>query len=235
MNILAIFKKELKAYFISPVAYVVYALFLLLSGYFFSVLLLVSKEASLRAAQYNFVITLLFFIPLITMRLFAEERKMGTLEVLMTKPVRDFEVVLGKFFAALGFYCVMLATTSIYVIILYKFGKPDAGPLWTGYLGLFLVGACFVAIGLFASTLTENQIIAAVVSFAMVLGFWLMNWLAGILNFSAESLISYLALSTHFDDFVKGIIDFRAVIYYVTFISFWLFVTVKSIEVRKWK
>ncbi|MBU1119121.1 ABC transporter permease [Patescibacteria group bacterium] len=235
MNIFAIMKRELKAYFYSPIAYVVFALFLLLAGYFFSMILLLSKEASMRAAMYNFVITLLFFAPLITMRLFAEERKTGTLEVLMTRPVRDIEVVLGKFFAALSLYALMLASTLVYVGVLVKYGNPDMGPIWSGYLGLFLLGACFIALGIFASTLTESQIIAAVVGFAFMLLFWVIGWLSGTLGFSTESIFTYISLSSHFDDFVRGIIDFRAVIYYLSFVVFFLFVTVKSIEVRKWK
>lgn len=234
-NILAITKRELKAYFYSPIAYVVYALFLMLSGYFFSLILFNSREASLRALSYNFIITLLFFAPLLTMKLFAEERKMGTLEMLMTKPVRDAEVVLGKFFAAFGFYALMLSTTLVYVGILARYGSPDMGPIWTGYLGLLLVGAAFIALGVFASTLTENQIIAAVITFSFILLFWILGWLSGNLGFGTESIFTELALSTHFDDFVKGVIDWRSFVYYLSFIFFWLFATVKSIEVRKWK
>lgn len=159
-NILIIAKKEIKSYFSSAVAYVVFAMFLILSGYFFSVILLVTKNASLEGALYNTTITLLFLIPLITMKLFAEERKLGTLEILMTKPVRDFEVVLGKFLGSLFFLLIMFSSTLVYVFILFKYGNPDVGPIWAGYLGLFLLGACFLAVGIFASTLTENQIIA---------------------------------------------------------------------------
>lgn len=236
-NILIIAKKEIKSYFSSAVAYVVFAMFLILSGYFFSVILLVTKNASLEGALYNTTITLLFLIPLITMKLFAEERKLGTLEILMTKPVRDFEVVLGKFLGSLFFLLIMFSSTLVYVFILFKYGNPDVGPIWAGYLGLFLLGACFLAVGIFASTLTENQIIAAVLSFAFILLLWIVNWISGNLELSEKinEFLNYLSLSGHFDDFVKGIVDLKNTIFYLSFIAFWLFVTTKSVGVRKWK
>lgn len=236
-NIFIIAKKELKSYFNSAVAYVVFAMFLILSGYFFSVILLVTKNASLEGALYNTTITLLFLVPLITMKLFAEERKLGTLEILMTKPVRDFEVVLGKFLASFIFLAIMFASTGVYVFILFKYGNPDTGPIWSGYLGLLLLGACFAALGIFASTLSENQIIAAVLSFALILLLWIVNWISGNLELSEKinEFLNYLSLAGHFDDFVKGIIDLKNVVFYVSFIAFWLFVTTKSIGVRKWR
>ncbi len=236
-NIFIIAKKELKSYFASAVAYVVFAMFLILSGYFFSVILLVSKQASLEGALYNTTITLLFLIPLITMKLFAEERKLGTLEILMTKPVRDFEVVLGKFIGSLTFLVIMFSSTLVYVLILFKYGNPDMGPILSGYLGLILLGACFASIGIFASTLSENQIIAAVLSFALMLLLWIINWISGNLELSDKlnELLNYLSLAGHFDDFVKGIIDIKNIVFYLSFIGFWLFVTTKSIGVRKWR
>ncbi|MEW6407436.1 MAG: ABC transporter permease [Patescibacteria group bacterium] len=234
-NILTIIKKELYSYFFSPVAYVVFTMYLVLAGYFFTVILLFTKEASLSGAFYNIVITLLFIIPLITMRLFAEERKLGTLEILLTKPVKDFEVVFGKFFAAVIFFIAMLATSLVYVAILFKYGNPDIGPLVSGYLAVLFVGMAFIALGLFASTLSENQIIAAVISFALILLMWILNWVSGQLGTSQEGLLSYFSLSYHFDDFIRGVIDLKGLIYYLSFIVFWLFIALKSIEVRKWK
>lgn len=236
-NILIIAKRELRSYFTSAIAYVVFAMFLILAGYFFSMILLITKQASLQGVAYNITITLLFFTPLITMKLFAEERKLGTLEILMTKPVKDFEVVLGKFLAALGFLALMFLTTGVYVFILIKYGNPDMGPIWSSYLGLLLIGGSFLSLGIFASTLSENQIIAAVVSFGLVLLMWLMNWISGQLELGTgiEETLSYLSLSAHFDDFLKGVVDLKNIVFYLSFIVFWLFVTVKSIEVRKWK
>jgi ABC-2 type transport system permease protein len=210
-------------------------MYLVLAGYFFTVILLFTKEASLTGAFYNIVITLLFIIPLITMRLFAEERKLGTLEILLTRPVKDFEIVLGKFLAATAFFIAMLTTSLAYVAILFKYGKPDIGPLITGYLAVLLVGMAFIALGIFASTLTENQIIAAVISFALILLMWVLNWASGQLGTEQGGLLSYLSLSYHFDDFIRGIIDLKAIVFYLSFIIFWLFAAFKSIEVRKWR
>lgn len=234
-NIWTIIKKELRSYFASPVAYVVFTMYLVLAGYFFTVILLYTKEASIGGALYNIVVTLLFIMPLITMRLFAEERKLGTLEVLLTKPVNDIELVLGKFCAAALLFLAMLATSAVYVIILFKYGNPEIGPIISGYLAIFLVGLCFIALGTFASTLSENQIVAAIIAFALVLGTWILNWVSGQLGTSQEGLLSYLSLSQHMDDFIKGLIDLKSLVYYLSFIVFWLFLTYKSIGVRKWK
>jgi len=235
INIWTIIKKELRSYFTSAIAYVVFAMFLILAGYFFTVILLISKQASLLGVAYNIVVTLIFLIPLITMRLFAEERKLGTLEILMTKPVRDFEVVLGKFLASFILFLLMIAATLVYVFILFKYGNPDIGPIISTYLGLILIGAAFLSLGIFASTLTENQIVAAVISFALILVLWILNWISGHLGTSTEGLTSYLSLAYHFDDFLKGVIDLKAVVYYLSFVVFWLFVTTRSIEIRKWR
>lgn len=234
-NIFTIAVKELRSYFSSPIAYVVFVMFLVLSGYFFSVILLVSKEASLRGVAYNTIITLLFLVPLITMKLFAEEKKLGTMEILMTKPVKDFEVVLGKFLAATSLFLTMLASTIVYIFILVKFGNPDIGPMWSLYLGVILCGMSFIALGLFASTLTENQIISAVIGFAAILLLWILSWLGGYTGEFTEKLLSYISLANHFDDFVKGVIDLKDVVFYLSFIIFWLFVSIRSIEARKWK
>lgn len=234
-NILTVAKKELRSYFFSPVAYVVFAMFLVLAGYFFTVILLYTQEASLKGVAYNIVITLVFLVPLITMRTFAEEKKQGTLELLMTKPVKDWEVVLGKFCGAAFMYLIMLASTIVYVLILFKYGKPDMGPVYSAYIGLILVGFCFIALGVFASTLSENQIIAAVIGFAMVLLLWVLSWASSQFTGSMQEIVSYISLSSHYDNFVKGIVDLKDVVYYLSFILFWLFVSVKSVEVRKWK
>lgn len=234
-NILTIVKKELRSYFTSSVAYVVFAMFLVLAGYFFTVILLYTQEASLKGVAYNLVVTLIFLIPLITMRSFAEERKQGTLELLMTKPVTDFEAVMGKFLAAASMYLIMLASTIVYVLILIKYGQPDMGPIYCAYIGLILVGFSFIALGVFASTLTENQIVAAVIGFALILLLWVLNWASSQFTGNMGEIIAYLSLSSHYDNFIKGVIDLKDVVYYLSFIVFWLFVTVKSIEVRKWK
>ena len=234
-NILTITSKELRSYFTSPVAYVVFVIFLILSGYFFSAILFVSREASLTGVAYNMIITLLFLAPLITMKLFAEEKKLGTLEILMTKPVKDFEVVLGKFLAAVSLFGIMLLSTLVYVLILFKYGNPDSGPIISSYIGIFLCGISFIALGIFASTLTENQIISAVIGFSSILLLWILNWLSGYVGEGLQNLLNYLALSAHLDDFVKGVIDLKDVVYYLSFVILLLFASIKSIEIRKWR
>lgn len=234
-TIFTITLKELRSYFISPIAYVVFTMFLVLSGYFFSVILFISKEASFRGAASNIVITLLFLMPLITMKVFSEEKKLGTLEMLMTKPVRDIEVALGKFLAAALLFVTMLASTLVYILILTKYGNPDMGPVWSAYLGILLCGLSFIALGVFASALTENQIVAAVISFALILLLWVMSWISGHLGEGNSEILSYLSLSTHLEGFIKGVISLKDVTYYLSFIVFWIFAAVKMIEIRKWK
>jgi len=234
-NILTIAKKELRTYFTSPVAYVVFVIFLILSGYFFTAILFVTRQASLSGVAYNIIITLLFLVPLITMKLFAEEKKLGTLEILMTKPVKDFEVVLGKFMAAVSLFSVMLLSTLVYVLIIFKYGNPDSGPIISTYIGVFLCGIAFIALGLFASTLTENQIISAIIGFSLVLLLWISNWLSSYIGEAGQNFLNYISLSTHLDDFIKGVIDLKDVIYYLSFVVLWLFISIRSIEVRKWR
>ncbi len=233
-NIWTIAMKDFKGYFISPIAYVILTLFLVIAGYFFSVILFISKEASIVPSSYNIVVTFLFLIPLICMKLFAEEKKSGTLEVLLTKPVRDVEVVLGKFLAAAFMLIIMLVLTGSYVGILAKFGEVEVGPTITVYFGLFLIGLSFVSLSVFASSLTKNQIIAAVLGFVFLLLMWLINSVSSYIG-SEGGILDYIALSTHFDDFGRGVIDLRDIVFYLSFSVFFLFLSVKSIEVRKWR
>lgn len=232
-NIGIIFQKEFKIQFFSPIAYVVATMFLLLSGFFFSLILFNSKQASMEGSFYNITIVLIFLTPLLTMRLLAEEKRSGTLEVLLTKPVRDIEVVTGKFLAVLVLFLIILIPTLLYVYILYRFGQPDYGPIIVGYIGIILVAASFLSIGIFASSVTENQIIAAVITFSLLLILWLINYVGTYVG--AAGFFDYISVSKHFDDFTKGILDLKHIIFYLSFIGFWIFATTKSIEVRKWK
>lgn len=232
-NIGIIFQKEFKIQFVSPIAYVVATMFLLLSGFFFSLILFKSKQASMEGSFYNITIVLIFLTPLLTMRLLAEEKRSGTLEVLLTKPVRDIEVVTGKFLAALVLFLIILIPTLLYVYILYRFGQPDYGPIIVGYIGIILVAASYLSIGIFASSVTENQIIAAVITFSLLLILWLINYVGTYVG--AAGFFDYISVSKHFDDFTKGILDLKHIIFYLSFIGFWIFATTKSIEVRKWK
>lgn len=230
-------RREANAIFLSPIVYVVTAVFLLLSGYFFYAITVNTREPSLRYVLDNMAITLLFVTPMITMRLLAEEAKSGTLQTLMTAPVTDLEVVLAKFIAGLLFYVVMIAPTIVYCVILYWLAdpNPDLGQMVAGYLGLLLLGGMFVSIGLLFSSLTQNQIVAAISSLVVLLLLWVIGWAAGLTSGVLKDVLEYLGIGTHLNSFRKGLIDTRDVIYYVSITAFALFLTVRSLESRKWR
>ena len=249
-----IFKRELRAYFVSPIAYVVMVMFLAIAGYFFYSSFaffnfigfqamanpmmargLNVTEGVLRPLYGNLGVILLFIMPLLTMRLFAEERKQGTIELLLTYPVRDLAAVLAKFAACLAVYTIMLALTGLYPALLIIFARPEVGPILAGYLGLFLLGASFIALGALASSLTENQIIAAAVSFGFLLIFWVIGWSSQFASGDVGRLLSHLSLLDHFDGFPKGVIDSKDVIFYLSFMVFCLFLTLRSLESQRWR
>ena len=238
-NAPSIFAREMKAYFVSPIAYVVLIVFALLSGFFFSAYFNMASryqgEASMRALLYNMSITLLFLAPLMTMRLFAEEKRSGTIEILMTSPVTDAEAVIGKFAASLTLFAVMLALTFIYPLLLVIYGTPDIAPMAVGYLGLFLLGTAFLSLGVATSTVTNNQIIAALISFLILLGLWVIGWMSSTAGPQLGRVLSFMSLLDHFDDFAKGLLDTKHVVYYVSFAVFCLFLAVKSVQSAKWR
>ncbi len=238
-NILTIAQKELSTYFVSPVAYVVTAFFLVVMGYLFAVPVVAFRNAPImaviRSLFFNMAVVLLLISPALTMRLLAEEQRMGTIELLLTSPVRDWEVVLGKFLGSLGFFAVMLVLTGFYPLIALRVGNPDLGPILSSYLGTFLMGAAFLAAGLFASSLTQNQIIAAVVGFAILLLLWLIDALSNIAGGSLAQVLQYLSLITHFDDFTKGVVDTSNLVYYLSVTAIFLFLATRSLETRRWR
>jgi ABC-2 type transport system permease protein len=248
-----IFKKEMLLYFTSPIAYVVFTIFLLIVGYFFYSIFAFFTLASMQAAMNpamardlnvtdgvmrplfsNISVILLFFMPFMTMRLFAEERRSGTIELLLTYPVRDGAVLIGKYLAAFALYAIMLLLTLAYPAFVIAFARLEWGPLLTGYLGLLLMGGAFLAIGILASSLTENQIVAAIVSFGVLLLFWVINWSAEYAGGVAGKILSHLSILGHYDGFATGVIDTRDVIYYVNFTLLALFLTFRSLESRRW-
>jgi len=234
-NTLAIAERELKAYFVSPVAYVITALFLLISGYLFSVILLNTNEATLRLLMGNLSVIWLFITPALTMRLLAEETRAGTIELLLTNPVRDVEVVVGKYLGALALLLVMVAFTLYYPALLLILGNPDRGPMIAAYLGLILQGAAFLAIGLMASLLTENQIVAAVLTFAILLIMWLSESVANFIGKPASDIMRYLSVSSHSQDFARGVIDTTHVVYFLSIVAAALFLTFLSLQTRRWR
>jgi len=227
--------RELLSQFCSPIAYVALTVFLLLGGYFFVVILNYTQEASLRHCFGNFSVTLLFLTPLLTMRLLSEEKKSGTLEILMSAPLTEWDVVLAKFLAGWFLYLFILAPTLVYAGFLYVYGSPDTGPLLTGYLGLALMGGAFIAIGLFASALTANQVVAAAVSFLILLGFWVLGFAAEDTSGAAGKVLAYLSLFEHYDTFRRGIIDTKDLVYYAATTVLFLFMTVRVLESRRWR
>ena len=236
-NALAIGGKEIRTYFSSPMAYVVAAIFLAASGFFFVQDLGVLQLARLQGFFGPASFLLLLLCPLLTMRLLAEEQKLGSLELLLTAPVRDEEVVIGKYLGALAMVGAMLALTFYFPMLLFMFGDPDPGPIITGYLGIFLLGGCFAAAGLFASSMTSNQIVAAVIAMGFSLLFWLASTAAPLVQNvpNAQGLLQYLTLSTHYAELVRGVLDTRALVYFASFIVAALFLTVRSIETRRWR
>lgn len=231
-NTFAVFQKELRSYFNSPIAYIAIAMFLLVAGYFF-LPVLKYKEATLEYSLGNVVIILIFLMPLISMRLLSEEKKSGTLELLMTRPIKEAEIVIGKYLASATVLLSMIVPTILYGVILSRFATGvDIYPMITQYAGVFLIGLSFLSLGVFASSLTENQIIAAVLSFTFVLILWLLSWVTESLG--PDNPINYFAISSHFDDLNKGVIDMRDIIFYFTFIFFWLFMSIRVIDSKRW-
>jgi ABC-2 type transport system permease protein len=250
-NILAIAQKELKAYFASPIAYVVLGFFGLMFGYFFYAILVFFEQSSTRASMggpavnvneglirpvfLNATVILLFILPLITMRTYSEEKRSGTIELLLTAPLTDFQIIMGKFLGAMGLYAAMLALTALHIGVLYAFGQPEWRPIATTYLGLLLMGGCFISLGLFISSLTKNQIVAGMITFAVFLMLWVINWIASATGPTTQAVLNYLSITDHFDDFTKGILDTKHMVYYVSFIGFGLFLTARSVDTERWR
>jgi ABC-2 type transport system permease protein len=232
-NILAVAERELRSYFTSPVAYVVTALFLLMAGYLFALGLNITREASLRGLIQNVSVLFLFITPALTMRLLAEEQRTGTVELLLTNPVQEWQIVLGKFLGSLGLLLVMLGLTLLYPLFLFMFGNPDVGPVLAGYLGVVLQGAAFLAVGLWASSMTQNQIIAAIVAFGALLILWLSESLGQFLGGTVGTIVSYTSLINHFNEFPRGVINSKDVIYYVTVVAAGLVLSTVFLQSRR--
>jgi ABC-2 type transport system permease protein len=254
MRWLPVFKKEMRLYFGSPVAYVVCTFFLVISGFFFSQIFyfytmqsmqatmnpmagsnLTPTEGILRPLFNNMSVVLLFFMPMLTMRLFAEEAKSGTIELLLTYPVRDGEILFGKFLAAGLLYALMLAFTLLYPGLVGRFARLEWGSVLTGYLGMLLLGAAFLSIGIFLSALTENQIVAGFSTFGVLLGLWVIGWGAEFASGTLRSVLQYLSLIEHMDGFGKGVLDTKDIVYYVSVSAFALFLALRAVEARRWK
>lgn len=252
-HIWIICRKELKSYFASPIAYGLMAFFAAIAGYFFYVAtaIFVSRgmesmmmgrsmpmdlnEWVVRPVLMNVSVIGLFIIPMITMRLFAEEKRTGTIELLATSPVTDLQIILGKWSAAMILYLAILGLSAVNLAVLFFYGKPDWQPILVAYLGLLLQGGTLLAIGSFISTTTRNQIIAGVATFAVCLILWVLDWVSSYETTAWAKTVAYMSVLTHFESFAKGVIDSKDVIYYLSMIFFGLFLTARSMESLRWR
>ena len=253
MNTFTICRKELQSYFRSPIAYTVLTLWAAVGGFFFSFGLSFFVQRSMESAMSgqsmpmdinewivrpllsNVNVVALFLIPMITMRLFAEEKRSGTIELLMTSPINDWEIVLGKWLAAVALYAVMLFISLVHMSVLFRYGQPDWRPMAVGYFGLLLQGGCLLAIGTFISTCTSNQIVAGAIGFAVSLLLFVLNWVSEFGSTVTDRVIGYFSVQGHFESFAKGVIDSKDIVFFVTMIILGLFLTSRSLESVRWR
>jgi ABC-2 type transport system permease protein len=256
-NVAAIIEKEWRHYFGSPIAYVALFVWTLLFGifYYFAFTFFLRQsmmaggmemgggpklslnEYLIRPVFHNMAVVALFVAPMLTMRLFAEEQRQGTFELLATSPLTDLQIVIGKFLAAVGLYAVMIVTGLVNVAVLwvYATNKPEWKPVVTGALALLLLGSCFIAVGTFLSTLTRNQIVAGILTFCALLGIWTLGWADDPAGGDLMKVVAYLGVTTHMEDMVKGVVDLKDVVFYLSFILFGLFLAQQSVESQRWR
>jgi ABC-2 type transport system permease protein len=243
----------LYSYFVSPIAWVLLGIFAVLSGFFTYIISASFVRASLEGQMSgqpmqmnvneqviaplfsNIAVVGLFLIPLISMRLFAEEKRQGTIELLVTSPVRDMEIVIGKWLSAVLMYGSLLLVLLLDYAFLFIYGNPDWKPVATGFLGILLQGACLLALGTFISTLTKNQIVAGAVGFALALVLWILNWTTSFGNSDSVQVLNYLSIVSHMDSFSRGVIDTKDLVYYLSMIFLGLFLTSRSLESLRWR
>jgi ABC-2 type transport system permease protein len=252
-NIWTICRRELYAYFVSPIAWVLLGIFAVLCGYITTSqaqnLARASIEAQMQGQSFpmninqygiapvlsTVAVIAIFLIPLISMRLFAEEKRQGTIELLVTSPIHDLEIILGKWLAALLMYASLLAVLLIDLSFFFFYGNPNWKPLLSGLLGLLLQGACLLALGAFISSLTKNQIVAGSVGFAAALLLWLLSWATAYGSSDTVQVLNYLSIVSHLDTFTRGVIDSKDIVYYCSMIFLGLFLTSRSLESIRWR
>jgi len=232
---LVISRREIRTYFNSPVAYIVVPVFVIITGYLFFTQLFLEKQADMRGFFNIMPLLFMFMIPAITMRLLADEKASGTLELLITMPVRDSEVVIGKFLAAMALLCTAIGLTLVFAITVKSLGPLDRGPTIGGYLGLVLMGGAYVAIGVMASALTRNSIVSFIVAFAISFALYLLGRLTQFLPQALQKLVAYLSIDGHFENIGRGVIDTRDLIYYFSVMVVCLLIATLSLESRRWK
>ena len=254
-NVFTIAQKELRSYFFSPIAYVVIGFFVFIFGYFFIANLAAFQRFSMQAGMLggggqvlnlnehmirpllvNSGLILVFVLPFITMRSYAEEKRSGTIELLLSSPLTDVQIILGKFLGAMALFTLMLAVTLLHVGLLFIYGEPELLPVLSGYLGLFLMGGSFISLGLLISSMATSQILAGFVTVVVLLLLWTISWMADAAGGSTtDQLLAYLSVPDHYDDFSKGIIDTKHLAYFLSFITFGLFLTARSVDTERWR
>lgn len=259
-NVAAIVGKEWRHYFGSPIAWVALAMWALLFGFFFNFGLTGYLEWSMRSAQQgmefggagprlqlhdhlvrpvlqNMAVVALFVLPMLTMRLFAEEKRQGTLELLATSPITSLQIVIGKFLAATGLFALMVLAGMVNVAAmwLYTENPPEWRPVLCGVLALLLVGMSFIALGLFLSTLTRNQIVAGILGFGLALIFWIFSWFDHPTAGALEKVVAYLGVTTHMEDLAKGVVDLKDIVFYLSVVTFGIFAAHQSVESQRWR
>lgn len=234
MKMWEILKRELKGYFFSPLAYVLLGFYLLISGYFFSTFVLSTHYAALSPILSSMVTVFMFISPILTMRLISEDMKTGTDQLLLTSPVTVTDIIIGKFFSAMFVYLIALVITFLYPIYLKLYSSPDMGSIIAGYIGVFLIGATFISIGLFASSLTENQMIAGVIGFALILVLWLISWLGDVFSGKAKTIFQNLSFFDRLNNFLNGLVNLSDVVFFISVIIFFIFLTIRVVDKRRW-
>ncbi len=231
---LPVFRRELSAYFFSPMAYIVISVFLLLTGWFFTSELFLTDDSSLRSVFGVIPFIFIFFIPAITMRLLSEEKKSGTIELLVTMPISDLEIVLGKYFAGLGLLVAALFFTIPFAFTIILLGDPDIGMLVCGYIGLILMGAAYISIGVFASTISKSQVISFIIAFMIIFALWLIDKFLMIMPSYMVPFLQFLSIDYHYANISRGVIDSRDILYYLSLVVFMISLSKLALESRKW-
>ena len=235
-SIKTILMRELKSYFNSPMAYIFLVVFAIVNGYFFTNTFFLFNQSNMRALFNIIPLVYLFFIPAVTMSLIAREKNIGTMEVMATLPINDIDFVIGKFLSALSLIIIGLGITLIHFFTLMNVGTNiDYGAVFTGYLGLIMLGAVYAAVGTFASSITDNQVISFIIGVFVVLVFFLMDKMLLFVPGSLSGLIQYLSVDFHLSNISRGVIDSRNIIYFASLVGFFLFMTVRVLEIRKWR
>ena len=235
-NLKTVYFRELKSYFNSPMAYIFLVIFAVINGYFFTRTFFLFNQSDMRSLFNIIPLVYLFFIPSVTMSLIAQEKNLGTMEIISTLPLKDIDFVIGKFLAAFSLVLTGLLVTLIHFFTLTQVGtNVDYGAVFTGYLGLALAGAVYSSVGTFASSITDNQVVAFIIGIFIVLVFFLMDKMLMFVPVYLTGIIQYLSVDYHLSNISRGVIDSRNLVYFASVVGFFLFMTIRILEIRKWR